>query len=155
MTQNTLPCALGRNRCTPKNLTEAVHCVARHSGVDAHQLADTLGCDYATFIRWTEPNGLCQMPGRKFGALAIATGRFDHLTWVAADAGLVVARRIAGNGGADRVKELLDIAEQTGRLAAADRDASVGGWTEDEKQAQREILQRICREVSEYEQALA
>lgn len=153
MTQTRMTCAL-RVKCQPRNLTEAVHCVARHSAIDAHRLADGLEVDYPTFLRWTDPSGLCQMPGRKFAALAQLTSRFDHIAWLAADADLVVARRIASVGGSNRVKELLDIAEQTGRLAAADRDASAGGWTPEEKQLQRAILQRICQEVSEYEQAL-
>lgn len=153
MTQTRVTCVL-RARCQPRTLSEAVYCVARHSDIDAHRLADGLEIDYPTFMRWTDPSTVCQLPGRKFAALANLTGRFDHFTFAAVDAGLVVARRITSAGGSDRLRELLDIAEHTGRLAAADRDSSVDGWTADEKQAQREILQRICREVSEYEQAL-
>lgn len=154
MTENTKACLLGRNRCQPRSLAEAIHCVARHSAVETNRLAELLEVDYATFIRWTEPNGFSQLPGRKFAALAQHTNRFDHITWVASDAGLVVATRIAGVGSGDRVKELLDIADQVGRLAATDRDAAPGGISDDEKRDLRGVLQRICREVSEYEQTL-
>lgn len=155
MTQNTKACALGVHRCEPRNLAEVVHCVARHSGIDTHHLADALEVDYATFIRWTEPNGLCQMPARKFALLANITGRFDHIAWIASDAGLIVLKQAAAVSAGDRVRELLDIADQVGRLAATDRDASADRViAEDERVKLRAIAQRICREVSEYEQAL-
>ncbi len=154
MTENTRACSLGRHRCCPRSLAEAVHCVARHSVVETHRLAELLEVDYATFIRWTEPNGFSQLPGRKFAALAQHTGRFDHITWIGADAGLVVAPRVFGTSSADRVKELLDIAEQVGRLAATDRDAAADGISDDERRQLRTVLQRLCREASEYEQTL-
>lgn len=155
MTQTTQTCALGRHRCTPRNLTEAVHCVARHSGIDAHHLADQLEIDYATFIRWTEPNGVCQMPGRKFAQLAQVTGRFEHIAWIAADAGLVIASKVKPESASDRLRELLDIAEQVGRLAGADRDASADGVLDnDERIALKGIVQRAMRELTEYEQAI-
>ncbi len=155
MTQNTRSCALGRNRCTPRNLTEVVHCVARHSGIDGHHLADQLGTDYATFIRWTEPNGVCQMPGRKFAQLAQLTGRFDHIAWIAADAGLVVSATVKAATPAERVRELLDITEHVGRLAGADRDLSADGVLDnDERIELRNIVQRVKRELAEYEQII-
>lgn len=155
MTETRTSCTLNRGRCEPRNLTEAVHCVARHSGIDTHHLADQLGTDYATFIRWTEPNGICQLPGRKFAQLANLTNRFDHIGWIAADAGLVVSARVKATTASDRVRELMDIAEQVGRLAGTDRDASSdGALTDEERLALRRIAQCAMRELSEYVQAI-
>lgn len=114
MNANTKECALGLKKCEPRTLSEAVHCVSRHSGLDTHRLAELLEADYATFIRWTEPNGACQLPGRKFAPLAQHTGRVDHLAWIARDAGLIVSERIGGS----RIDELLDVCGRLGKLAA-------------------------------------
>lgn len=156
VTETTHTCALGRRACQPRNLTEAVHCVARHSGIDTHALAERLEADYATFIRWTEPNGICQLPARKLAALAQHTGRFDHLSWIAIEAGLFLSRRLGtANETCDRVHELLDIGEQVGKLCAADRDLSNGGFNDQEKATLRRILQSLGKEIGEYEQALS
>jgi 2-polyprenyl-3-methyl-5-hydroxy-6-metoxy-1,4-benzoquinol methylase len=153
MTQTTATCALGRQKCEPRNLAEVIHCVARHSGVDTHRLADLLETDYPTFVRWTEPNGQSQIPARKLAALAQHTGRFDHLAWIASDAGLTVAP-LAPVAGANRVKELLDICESFGQLAATDRDADVNGIDAQERAQLLDRLRAMKKEVAEYEQAL-
>lgn len=155
MTENKKACALGVHPCQPRNLAEAVHCVARHSRIDTHHLADALEVDYSTFIRWTEPSGLCQMPARKFALLANVTGRFDHIAWVASDADLVVVKRATAASAGERVRELLDVVDQVGRLAATDRAASADlVIAEDERLKLRAIVQSLCREITEYEQAL-
>jgi hypothetical protein len=114
MTSNRRACMLAINPCEPRTLAEAVHCVARHSGVDTHGLADALEVDYATFVRWTAPYGQSQLPGRKFAVLAQETGRVDHIAWIARDAGMMIVPRVGGG----HFDELLETCEQAGRLAA-------------------------------------
>lgn len=153
MTQNRNECILGQNRCLPRTLAECVHCVARHSNVDTHKLASLLEVDYATFIRWTEPNGINQIPARKLAALAQHTGRYDHIAWIAADAGLTVSP-LAPAAGANRVKELLDICDAFGKLAATDRDADASGIDAQERAQLLDRVRAMKKEVAEYEQAL-
>lgn len=153
MTQTTATCALGRQKCEPRNLAEVIHCVTRHSGIETHRLADQLETDYPTLIRWSEPNGVCQMPARKLAALARITNRFDHLAFIAADAGLTVSP-LAPAAGVNRVKELLDICESFGQLAAKDRDADVNGIDAQERAQLLDRLRAMKKEVAEYEQAL-
>jgi len=153
MTQNTAACALGRQKCQPRNLAEAIHCVARHSGIDGHHLADLLEVDYHVFVRWTEPNGQSQLPARKLAALAHHTGRTDHIAWIAADAGLSVAT-LPATVSTNRVKELLDICEAIGHLAATDRDVDADGIDAQERAQLLDRVRVVKKELSEYEQTL-
>lgn len=154
MTETRTRCTLGR-ACEPRNLAEAVHCVARHSAISTHELADRLGIDYGRLVKWTEPNGRCTLPGRLFGPLAIHTGRADHIAWVAREAGLLVAEPAGPAHTDDPSLELLDIVERLGRLAAADRDAHQDGVPSDQEIASLlSRAQQLALEVRAYERAL-
>jgi hypothetical protein len=152
MTTNRKECQLALNKCQPQTLAEVVHCVARHSGINTNRLAEQLGTDYATFVRWTSPNGITTFPANRLALLAKLTGRFDALEWINADAGLIAAPRVSGQG-ADRMREILDAAEAFGELCAANRDA---GTSVDPRERDSIIgrIRKLQRELAEFEQAI-
>jgi hypothetical protein len=97
-TQNRAACRLGYPKCDPANLAERVHCVARHSAIDAHAISERLGCSYDWFIKVTADGGRAAAPAWLLLALAVVTGRTDHLAYLAHEAGLLTFSPAIGPG---------------------------------------------------------
>jgi hypothetical protein len=89
MTVTRKPCSLGIERCSPRNLAEQIHCVARHSDISAKELAERIGVPYDWFVKRTSDSGRAEAPTWLMVALAIHTGRTDHIQAEAHSAGLV------------------------------------------------------------------
>lgn len=89
MTQTRATCTLGHTKCTPANLAQHIHCVARHSALDARALAERIGVSYDWFIKVTSDGGRAVAPAWLCLSLAVLTGRTDHLAYQAHEAGLL------------------------------------------------------------------
>lgn len=99
MTQTRATCTLGHAKCTPANLAQHIHCVARHSQLDAHALAERIGCSYDWFIKVTSDGGRAAAPAWLCLTLAVLTGRTDHLAYQAHEAGLLTFHPSIGPAG--------------------------------------------------------
>lgn len=102
MTVTRKPCSLGIERCNPRNLAEHIHCVARHSEIPAKELAERIGIPYDWFVKRTSDSGRAEAPTWLMVALAIHTGRTDHIEAEAHSADLVCYRMPKGNTPTDR-----------------------------------------------------
>jgi hypothetical protein len=93
MTVNRSVCTIGPEKCSPRTLAETIHCVARHSDLPAREVAARIGVTYAWFVKVTEDSlPRAKAPSWLMHALAVHTGRTEHLERQARDAGLVVYR---------------------------------------------------------------
>lgn len=93
MTHTRATCMLGRDKCTPENAAQGIHCVSRHTpGLDARELCRRIGCSYDWFIKVTADGGRPIAPAWLLLALAANTGRTEHLATLAHDAGLLTYR---------------------------------------------------------------
>jgi hypothetical protein len=89
MNQTRATCRLGKDKCDPQNLAQWVHCVARHSEMDAHAVSERLGVGYEWFVKRTAENGRCETPAWLMLALHAITGRDEHIAYQAREAGLI------------------------------------------------------------------
>lgn len=99
MTHTRATCTLGHTKCRPENLAQHVHCVARHSHLDARALAERIGCGYDWFIKVTADGGRAAAPAWLCLTLAVLTGRTDHLAYQAHEAGLLTFHPSIGPAG--------------------------------------------------------
>lgn len=88
-TQTRAVCRLGRHQCQPTSLAQAVHCVARHSHVDAAAIAERARVGYDWFIKVTADTNPAKAPTWLLLSLAVITGRTDHLAYLSHEAGLI------------------------------------------------------------------
>lgn len=127
MTVTRKPCSLGIERCHPRNLAEHIHCVARHSETPAKELAERIGVPYDWFVKRTSDSGRAEAPTWLMVALAIHTGRTDHIEAEAHSADLVCYRMPKGNTPTDRqtADVLREIGEWLTVLSTRIADGSV------------------------------
>jgi hypothetical protein len=92
MTVNRSACTLGIERCNPRNVAEHTHCVGRHSEKSAQRLAEGIGVGYDWFTKATSDSGKASAPAWLMLALAINTGRTEHIEALAHEAGLICYR---------------------------------------------------------------
>lgn len=96
MTVTRKPCSLGIERCHPRNVAEHIHCVARHSDIPAKELAERIGVPYDWFVKRTSDSGRAEAPTWLMVALAIHTGRTEHIEAGAHSADLICYRMPRG-----------------------------------------------------------
>lgn len=137
MTRNRSTCSLGTERCEPRNVAEHTHCVGRHSEKKAEELAKSIGVGYDWFTKATSDSGRPVAPAWLMLALAINTGRTEHIEALAHEAGLVCYRIPVGNTSADlhTADAIKDFGEFLGELAHSLADRRV---TQDEADRVRE-----------------
>lgn len=116
MTANRSSCNLGVERCQPRNLAERIHCVARHSHVPAKELADRIGVPYDWFVKRTSDSGRADSPSWLMVALAIHTGRTEHIEAEAHSADLICYRM--PKGATVTEKQTADVLKEFGEWLA-------------------------------------
>jgi hypothetical protein len=122
MTANRAACTLGADKCAPRTLAEATHCVARHSTLPARELAARIGVGYDWFTKITDDSGpRAKAPAWLMLALAIHTGRTEHLRRQAADAGLVAYELPRGKSSGEMklAQVMREVSEFAAKAAAA------------------------------------
>lgn len=112
MTVNRSSCTLGTERCEPRSVAEHTHCVARHSEKAAQKLAENIGCGYDWFTKATSDAGKAITPSWLMLALAINTGRTEHIEALAHEAGLICYPMPKGHTSTDR--QTADVLREVG-----------------------------------------
>lgn len=131
MTVNRVPCSLGVERCDPRGVAEHTHCVARHSEKGAQKLAESIGVGYDWFTKVTSDSGKAVSPAWLMLALAINTGRTEHIEALAHEAGLVCYQLPKGHTSTDR--QTADVLREFGEwLAVMSTRISDGAVDEDD-----------------------
>jgi hypothetical protein len=118
--ENRKSCALHRP-CEPRNRRERLHCLVHHSALDAHQLADRIGCQYSRLIDYASVNGTAEMPLRHFVAITRATGRPFALAAEVGECGFLLVPEPAPVRVQDVDRELLDVFVSAGHMAERHR----------------------------------
>lgn len=155
MTHGRKACRTGET-CQVRTLTEAIYHQVHHSAADARVVAERLGVRYSYLLDAANPDrDEVQFQARLLVPLMVATSDITILEWMAAQVGCVVTKA-EGLATPDPGRELLDVIDRLGALAAADRDAAADGVRDaGEIELLKTRAHAVAREVAEYVAALS
>lgn len=155
MTTGRKACAHG-DHCQPRTFGEVLYHQVHHTGADTTIIAERLSVRRGYLCDSCNPDREeVQFQARLLVPLMVATGDISVLEWMAAQVGCVVTRAIDVAAPSDPNRELLDIIDRLGLLAAADRDALADGVRDPQEIEQlRTRAHAVAQEVAHYVAAL-